>query len=987
MSANTSSAYLNINLSDSFAEKVTDGTQFTIEVDYYDMDNGVFNVNYDALDNVIKETDIQYVGSDQKWKTASFTVSDAYFGNGLDGFDLRVCVRSQKINRSMGNVIISEVRIIKEAVKNAVLVKSIESSELGNIFGNGEQKHFDITLENMTDEIKNIDAVYTAFDKNQNVCWTKNEKLELKPKKKRMLDIEADIKRYGLYDLTVTVTDGVFTFSKSVPFSYVNTDENGRKNDKFGYNTHFGRVGYDTYDGFEVLGKSNAGFVRKSFYWSDVERSKGNLDLYQTYGDFVDAASKCNFDVQCILAYGNTQYGMSHAQTYPITDEQMDAFVRYCEYITNEIIKNGVDVQSYEIWNEPNLKSFNQTQEPATSYAKLVSKVENAVHRILPQAELGMLALANIHAESTKSWAKQVLDSGLVNKGASLTLHNYNYGSYPEDVIVGRMQPYKDMFKEKYGKVPATHLTEWGYSSYSGIAESEYIQGIYDVRQYLYMIGNDICDTCTYYDFANDGAIKTYLEHMHGAIASQDSRVTETPYAAKESFVGFTNMNKLLCNAECVKVVSAQPGLYAYMYQREDDKKNVAAFWTRSEPNLITLKLDCNKIKLYDWFGNSRELVSDDGNFIFTANEEPYYIEGDFTDCSLEDNLTELSTMSIVMSQGDSLMLKVKNQSDEYVTSIEKGTDGIEVVETSNGVYTVSSKAYIGKKDNVYISLKRDGLECGYLKIDVDTTEPINANLFAGVTGAETINCWKGHLILTNNYASTPISGKVTVISPESIARNMPPVEFDSIPGGCTAEIVFDLPQVSRMGMQEVKYRIDTDNGISRTYEQKTTFTAAVLTDSPPVIDGIIDKNEWNRKAAFTADDSSQVYMSAGRVWNGKNDLSSETNIMFDKDNLYMCVNVLDDKFYGDAVDENIWQNDSVQFGVTFENKVTDVMIGGTFTELAVSKTPNGDIVWRSMAENNELPVGKVENAEIAVKRNGNYTCYELKLYFCICST
>ena len=978
VSSSLTSSCLNIDISDSFAFEVSDGSEFTVEVDYFDIDNGVFNLKYEALDGKIKETQAANVGSSKEWKTAVFVLSDGYFGNGLDGFDLSVCVRSDIVSRSMGNVSFGEVRIYKDTAQNPVLITAIESEELGNIFGNGEEKRLSAALRSMSTKAETFDVLFEVLDSYKNVVDERRESVTLSAGENREIAFSPNVDRYGLYTLRVSLIGENMAYTKEAPFSYINSDEEGKRNDKFGFNTHFGQEGYDAKEGFEVIKKSNAGFIRKSFYWSNVEKEKGNLNIMDSYGDIVSGAAENEFAIQCLLAYGNRNYDMDHSQTFPTSEEQIEAFSRYCQYVANELIDHGVEVQAYEIWNEPNLKSFNQTEEPASAYVRFAEVTEKALHDIDEDAKVGILALANIHADSTLQWAEEVYGTGLVDEADAMTLHNYNYTSYPEEVAFDRIVRYKDLYYDLYGKYPEIHLTEWGYSAYRGIAQSEYIQGIYDIRQYLYLVGKDVVDTLSYYDFANDGAITTYLEHMHGAVQSQDARVTEYPYAAKESFAGFANMNKLLRNAECVQEISDTEELFAFMYQR-DDHENVIAAWTQSVPKLTTIRLDTNTVSLYDWYGNCTTMVSDDGCFTFNAGEEPLYIEGDFTSAEICDNPVAVSANEIILPQNDTVTIELQDPDGETIDFEYAGTKGIEVARQDENTVSVTPTGSVGKKDKLTLYIQKDGGIVGYIPISVEVSESVSSVIYAMPSGKETINYWDASVLVTNHSISNTITGSVVLLESDDITRSRITVPFDSIPAGCTGNIRIELPKLARLGIYDIEYQINIDGGGSHEFNQKIDFTAAIKTDIPPVIDGVME-GEWEKKGALICDDASQIYVISGYDWGGIDDLSSETYIMVDDENLYMFSKVRDDIFFAEAVNESAWANDSIQFGIAFARTVTDEFIGGTFTEILLSKTPEGDTVWRSTSENNELATGKITAAELAVIRDEEYTCYELKL-------
>ena len=157
-------------------------------------------------------------------------------------------------------------------------------------------------------------------------------------------------------------------------------------------------------------------------------------------------------------------------------------------------------------------------------------------------------------------------------------------------------------------------------------------------------------------------------------------------------------------------------------------------------------------------------------------------------------------------------------------------------------------------------------------------------------------------------------------------------------------------------------------------------FTAARFAKTKPKIDAVLENGEWDTATYLYSDSLEQVYLSAGYVWNGVNDLSAKTIISYDEDNLYLYLDVTDDIHSANDKDSTIWKNDSVQFGITFAQREHDVFVGGTFTEISFSDTPDGAIVWRHASEGNAFPTGKVESAEVAFRREGTHSYYEVSV-------
>lgn len=180
-------------------------------------------------------------------------------------------MRSKSIRFSSGNVIIGGVRVYKHKAKIPCCVTKVKTSELGNIFGNGQEKKFDVTFENYSEVQKDFDVTYRAYDASRAVIWQSEDKVSLGAKEQKTLSVTAEAEKYGVYDFDVSLSGDGFSYSDSYPFSYINNTLDGSKNDLFGYNVHFTWDGYDAREGIDVIQKSNAGFVRNSLQWHEID--------------------------------------------------------------------------------------------------------------------------------------------------------------------------------------------------------------------------------------------------------------------------------------------------------------------------------------------------------------------------------------------------------------------------------------------------------------------------------------------------------------------------------------------------------------------------------------------------------------------------------------------------------------------------------------------------------------------------------------------
>ena len=117
--------------------------------------------------------------------------------------------------------------------------------------------------------------------------------------------------------------------------------------------------------------------------------------------------------------------------------------------------------------------------------------------------------------------------------------------------------------------------------------------------------------------------------------------------------------------------------------------------------------------------------------------------------------------------------------------------------------------------------------------------------------------------------------------------------------------------------------------------------------------------------------------------WKGKNDLSAKSCIEWDEENMYLFCEVTDDIFNQPEPAATSYKGDSVQVGIFYGNEV-QVAIGQkniSFHELCMSKTPDGDRVYRFLAQDDSHPAGDItDKCDIAIMREGNKTVYEFKI-------
>jgi len=992
-SKGTKSSYIGINLDSSLVSGNEDGSQYEVEVDYFDADKSIFGLEYDAIDKSDKETELVYCGDKKEWKTHTFILDDAYFSDRLDnGFDFKIAIRTEKITAAYGNVAIGAIRVKKHTAENPVQVISAVSEQFGNIFANGEAKSFKVSLRSYSHKQEYVSVTYKAIDEYSSVKWQKSENLILQPESEKETAIEIDVNNYSLYHLVIEVLGEGFSYTKSVPFSFVNSIEDGSRNDNFGFNVHFQNPGYDAAEGVEVIKKSNAGYVRNTPEWArfdPMNTPKGELIFPDYFAYMVNAYKQAGLKLQVLLAYGNTKYGAKTNMALPETDEQIQAYANYCAFVAKALKERGIDVCSYEIWNEPNLTKFGGANTSPDLYLKVAKEAAIALRKADPDAKIGALAVTDVYTNKIfEDWYKKYLDTDMDKYFDAITMHPYDLKHLPEDGLVAKIKEYKNLYEEKYAGSPdakpfAAYQTEYGYRVNEAVTPTEKAQADNVTRAYILQRAAHVSDLFTMYEFSNVGGIESNVSQTMGAVRSCKPQETEVPYAAKSLFLAVANMNKQLQNAECTQTLLETDSDYAYVFKRPKDNKNIIALWTTKEAKPITLSLNTDEAVLYDAYGNAQVVKGNNGIFTFTASNSVSYLEG-FTKAELAKPAISTERCDYKVAASDEIDIKFNNNSGKTYNIEVETSDNVTlkcITQKINdsAVVTVKAPSTVNTDATVRVRFVQGSETVQCIDIYIHTNERVAVSIFTYSTSKSSINSWTGAAYIKNYSISSPLSGYFTILSPQEFAGQMGKIKIPTIPAGDTGIVSLKFPELKQLGMYKLKCQLRTDDGEVREFVCDTDFSVALYTEKPPLIDGE-SNGEWMKQSPMISESLQQVVTGQGYTYNGLKDLSARTYAMYDEDNFYLYSEVQDDKHYTTETGTNIWKNDSIMFGLVFEQKVTDQVVGGTFSQFAISDTPSGPIVWRHMSEGNELPIGEVKNAEFAIKRIGGNTYYELKL-------
>lgn len=250
------------------------------------------------------------------------------------------------------------------------------------------------------------------------------------------------------------------------------------------------------------------GIARIQSGWQKTERVEGVYD-FRWLDNVVDRLSEKGIEVLMCLCYGNKLYcdnpeaypniehgGVGH---FPINTERERK--AWTDYVRSTVLHFKDRVCYFEIWNEPDVKTFLHTQEIwCETYMDFVKLTSPVIRKAFPQAQI-------LSCTALLANGERLVDRGVAEY---CDIHSYhNYSAWPE-TRVGEQTSVLSYIAEK-----APNLRIWrgeaGFPSYNdprskGALSGRYVSEVMQAKFILRHITNDM---------ANDYLEKTFYFHAY----------------------------------------------------------------------------------------------------------------------------------------------------------------------------------------------------------------------------------------------------------------------------------------------------------------------------------------------------------------------------------------------------------------------------------------------------------------------------------------
>ena len=647
--------------------------------------------------------------------------------------------------------------------ENNLYVKITENNANSlRLYKSSEAPGFSAYIQNRsTAGTATVNAVLKNLTLNSNV-WTSSQSVSIGGKKQIKVDfapVYSAQNGFGKLEFSVSVTLNGETYTVVTdPFTRVNGSE-----------TTISDIGYNTYmylstnwrnatvlDHINALGAGGFGMIRESLEWEAIEvGNSGTYRISESYLDYLRSIKQNGGRILWVLGYNNRNYGVSTNTIIPTAENgTLEPFKNYCEWVVQEL--DGI-VDDFEVWNEPDIEFFNQTQSAQQYYDLL-----KAVYPLIKNARanrsanvVGMATSSGIGANilskdgpgspnnaGGKPFMYYVVQLGGLNYMDKVSIHDYPQGAF--DIAENRNFTY--FFSRVFSELGT-------YSKPIIISEIGYSTGIYSVTQKARFMARILpliksLKTRSGYSNVNIDGICFYQLFDKKARTQENKSDPEFCFgslyddtSAKPDFISTAFSNKMLGNVSSVSVITENgSGLNKYSFTTENGE-NAYVMWYNDDnsPSSQTVTFSNRsgyRTKVYDMYGNLESISNSNSVAFNLSTNAKYVVYSNIIDASVTASIPQkpvsyiyptpvTETCSMTVNNGNVAISGTANS--EYVSiiarPIDKGINDSKVVEvvpvTSNAfsktislpqgkVYLISVSTGV-TKENMFTTNEADG--------------------------------------------------------------------------------------------------------------------------------------------------------------------------------------------------------------------------------------------------------------------------------------
>ncbi|MBL8991870.1 MAG: beta-galactosidase, partial [Spirochaetia bacterium] len=194
----------------------------------------------------------------------------------------------------------------------------------------------------------------------------------------------------GYYELTLSASSGQKGFATLAVLPEKSVEKSKHI---FGTIAHLKRLAAPAMTNrIALLSRVGINYIREGFLWAMVESNKGTFE-WQVFDRIVEETRRNGIRVLPVAAYG-VDWAVNPSETrFPFSGDLKD----WNRFLSALVGRYKARVDHWEIWNEPNLKTYWKAAPNAEAYAELLAASYQTVKRVQPQGQVVTAGLAPMH--------------------------------------------------------------------------------------------------------------------------------------------------------------------------------------------------------------------------------------------------------------------------------------------------------------------------------------------------------------------------------------------------------------------------------------------------------------------------------------------------------------------------------------------------------------------------------------------------------------
>lgn len=541
---------------------------------------------------------------------------------------------------SNGYVIIDNVKVIKLPQTFSVNTDAVHSS-VYDVFDLGEEKAYSFMYKNSDSETRDITVECIAKNTNGDIITQKVFKQSVASQKSYSDKFVFNLnqRKEGTVSVALSDSKSDIIIYRQYKFICMNTSADDKVFSLTGgVNAHMGQ-GKSVTANAPLAMSMGVSVVRDGVDWWRIEKTKGVYEFPAFADQMVNALNDNGTELLFILSYGNTLYS-SNEKDIPKTKDYINAWLGYVNAVVSRY-KDNVDY--WQVWNEPNIETFNTNGATPQEYTELLKQTYTLIKQIDPTSKVvggGLAGLGNTWSTDGRPYLRKMLAAGAGAYMDVLDVHPYKQDASPEEYMAERLPLVQSDLKNYNCGDIEIWIGELGwYAGTANTAVTEEKQAAYSIRSRVLYDGFNYEENKNgkffWYDFQNDGTTQDYSEHNYG--------MTLNNFTPKPAYYAYSAFNYIVGNKALKSLTAESSGIYKANY--EDD---TYIYWKKSGSSSKELSFNGANAKIYNMYGDLIETVNQkDGviNYNAQITENPIFICVEKKASSIEK---EISVNSVI---------------------------------------------------------------------------------------------------------------------------------------------------------------------------------------------------------------------------------------------------------------------------------------------------------------------------------------------------